>query len=143
MRYTFMTCTGLGGTLPCADILGQDFYLNDDQRTRFANLRDVFAHRIGVPRHDDLRLAGYDLQEFVGFVKFEKLYESIVKLLPQCSRVCASVKARFVYNALVPGSFSFCRTITTSAIDIATRTSCTPSPSSLRRGWTVERGVRS
>ena len=51
------------------DILGQDFYLNDDQRTRFANLRDVFAHRIGVPRHDDLRLAGYDLQEFVGLVK--------------------------------------------------------------------------
>ena len=50
---------------PVRNILGNDFYLNDDQRTRYSNLRDLFAHRGGVPRHDDMRLAGYTLEEFV------------------------------------------------------------------------------
>ena len=50
---------------PIRNILGDEFYLNDDIRTRHSNLRDAFAHRLGVPRHDDMRLAGYTLEEFV------------------------------------------------------------------------------
>ena len=50
---------------PVREFLGEDFYLYDATRTEQGNLRDMFAHRVGVPRHDEIRLAGYSLEEFV------------------------------------------------------------------------------
>lgn len=47
------------------DILGKDFYLRDGTRTAQLQLRDVIAHRTGLPRNDELRLAGWNLTEFV------------------------------------------------------------------------------
>ena len=52
------------------DILGDWFYLKDGTRTAQTQLRDVIAHRMGLPGHSEMRLAGWTLREFVEYVHF-------------------------------------------------------------------------
>ena len=50
---------------PIRDVLGDDFYLNDALRTQYTNLHDLFGHRMGLPLHNPIRIAGYSLEELV------------------------------------------------------------------------------
>ena len=47
------------------EVLGEDFYLNDALRTQHTNLQDLYAHRLGIPGHNPIRIAGYTLGELV------------------------------------------------------------------------------
>lgn len=44
---------------PIKDILGGDFRLSDDLRTENANLRDVLAHKLGVPGYFSALMVGF------------------------------------------------------------------------------------
>jgi hypothetical protein len=41
------------------DILGSSFHLSDDLRTGEANIRDLLAHKLGVPAYFTPLLTGY------------------------------------------------------------------------------------
>ncbi len=38
------------------DVMGEDFYLSGGHRSNITSLRDLVAHRTGVPRHDMVSL---------------------------------------------------------------------------------------
>ena len=50
---------------PVKDILGEDFELSDPSRTVEVTIRDLLAHRTGLPRNDMLRQQNYTAREAV------------------------------------------------------------------------------
>ena len=48
---------------PVRDFLGDQFYFGDAMRSKYATLRDILSHRMGLPSNNAVRLqAGIDLE---------------------------------------------------------------------------------
>ena len=46
---------------PVQSILGQHFRLSDEHRTQYANIRDLLAHKTGVPGYFGAIITGFNL----------------------------------------------------------------------------------
>ncbi|CAH1794242.1 unnamed protein product [Owenia fusiformis] len=55
---------------PARDAIGDWFYLNDAYRTQQVNLKDLLAHRVGLPGNNPVRIIGLSREELLKKLRF-------------------------------------------------------------------------